>query len=76
MARVRLRMGPSEVEIDSRDFYVDNETVRAVIEEMALCMQEAPAAGRPPAPLPTPAPQVGGVSGRHGTAQHPGGRGV
>lgn len=59
MARVRLRMGSSEVEIDSRDFYVDNETVRAVIEEMALCMQEAPATGRPPAPLPAPAPQAG-----------------
>lgn len=58
MARVRLRMGPSEVEIDSRDFYVDNETVRAVIEEMALCMREAPAAGRPPVPLPAP-PQAG-----------------
>lgn len=58
MARVRLRMGPSEVEIDSRDFYVDNETVRAVIEEMALCMQEAPAANQSPAPLPAP-PQAG-----------------
>ena len=54
MARVRLRVGSSEVEIDSRDFYVDNETVRAVIGEMALCIQEAPAAGRPPAPLPAP----------------------
>lgn len=32
MARLRVRAGPSEVEIDSRDFYVDNDTVGEVID--------------------------------------------
>lgn len=32
MARLRVRDGPSEVEIDSRDFYVDNDTAGEVID--------------------------------------------
>lgn len=32
MARVRLKLGDNEVEVDSRDFYVDNKTIGEVIE--------------------------------------------
>ena len=32
MARLRVRSGASEVEIDSRDFYVDNQTIGEVID--------------------------------------------
>lgn len=35
MAKIRLRIGENEVEIESRDFYIDNETVGQVISEIA-----------------------------------------
>ena len=38
MAKIRVRFGKNEIEIDSRDFYVDNETVGEVIENIRQCM--------------------------------------
>jgi len=38
MAKIRVRFGRNEIEIDSRDFYVDNETVGEVIENIRQCM--------------------------------------
>lgn len=35
MGKVRIRMGESEVEIDSRDFYVDNQSIGQVIADVA-----------------------------------------
>ena len=32
LAKIKLRVGDSEIEIDSRDFYVDNQTIGKVIE--------------------------------------------
>ena len=40
MAKIRVRFGRNEIEIDSRDFYVDNETVGEVIENIKQCMGE------------------------------------
>ena len=40
MAKIRVRFGRNEIEIDSRDFYVDNETVGEVIENIRQCMGE------------------------------------
>ena len=34
MARVKLKVGENEIEIDSRDFYVDNQTVGEIIEKI------------------------------------------
>lgn len=41
MAKIRLRMGSCEVEIESSDFYVDNKTVASVIDGMAKSLQGA-----------------------------------
>ena len=38
MAHVRIKIGDNEIEIDSRDFYVDNDTVHQVVEELIKCM--------------------------------------
>jgi hypothetical protein len=35
MAKIRLRFGENEVEIESRDFYIDNDTAGQVISELA-----------------------------------------
>lgn len=35
MAKIRLRFGENEVEIESRDFYIDNDTAGQVITELA-----------------------------------------
>ena len=34
MARVKLKIGENEIEIDSRDFYVDNQTMGEIIEKI------------------------------------------
>ena len=34
MAKIRVRFGRNEIEIDSRDFYVDNDTAEEVIETL------------------------------------------
>ena len=39
MAKIKLRIGDNEIEVDSRDFYVDNKTVGEVIENIAGHLQ-------------------------------------
>ncbi len=39
MAKVKIKMGENEVEVDSRDFYVDNQSVGQVIEEVSRHLQ-------------------------------------
>ena len=34
MAKIRVKQGNNEIEIDSRDFYVDNDTAEEVIETL------------------------------------------
>ena len=34
MAKIRIKQGPNEIEIDSRDFYVDNDSVAEVVESL------------------------------------------
>jgi len=38
LARLRLKLGENEIEIDSRDFYVDNDTIGSVIGELSHCI--------------------------------------
>jgi hypothetical protein len=35
MARIRVKLGENEVEVDSRDFYVDNQTLGGLIENIS-----------------------------------------
>lgn len=39
MARIRVRQGQSEIELDSRDLHIDNETVGNVITEVSRYLQ-------------------------------------
>lgn len=54
MAKVRLKLGDNELEVDSRDFYVDNQTLYEVISSMACHLPEGRAElvweEQPPAP--------------------------
>ena len=43
LARIKLRIGDNEIEIDSRDFYVDNSTIGKVIENITMILQESSA---------------------------------
>ena len=43
LAKIKLRIGDNEIEIDSRDFYVDNHTIRKVIEDITALLQESSA---------------------------------
>ena len=43
LAKIKLRIGENEIEIDSRDFYVDNNTVGKVIENISALLQESSA---------------------------------
>lgn len=43
MAKIRLRFGENEVEIESRDFYIDNETVGQVISDLTSKLGEGKA---------------------------------
>jgi len=43
LAKIKLRIGDNEIEIDSRDFYVDNNTIRKVIEDISVLLQESSA---------------------------------
>ena len=36
MARIKLKLGENEIEVDSRDFYVDNQTLWLDIKIMFL----------------------------------------
>ena len=41
LAKIKLRIGENEIEIDSRDFYVDNHTIGKVIEDITTLLQES-----------------------------------
>jgi len=43
LAKIKLRIGDNEIEIDSRDFYVDNHTIGKVIENITMLLQESSA---------------------------------
>ena len=43
MAKIKLRVGDNEIEIDSRDFYIDNHTIGKVIENITMLLQESSA---------------------------------
>lgn len=40
MARIKLKLGSNEIEVDSRDFYVDNDTLAGIIENVSKLLQE------------------------------------
>jgi len=40
MAKIKLKFGENEIEVDSRDFYVDNQTLGEVIENLAKLMED------------------------------------
>ena len=42
MAKIRIKQGSNEIEIDSRDFYVDNDSVADVIESLKQMLNERP----------------------------------
>ena len=42
MAKIRIKQGSNEIEIDSRDFYVDNDSVTDVIESLKQLLNERP----------------------------------
>jgi hypothetical protein len=54
MAKIKLKFGENEIEVDSRDFYVDNQTLGEVIENLAKLMEEnqtKPIYENPPTPI-------------------------
>ena len=42
MAKIRIKQGPNEIEIDSRDFYIDNDSVADVVESLKQLLHERP----------------------------------
>ena len=40
MARIKLKLGENEIEVDSRDFYVDNQTLGEIIDNISQYMPE------------------------------------
>jgi len=40
LARIKLKLGENEIEVDSRDFYVDNQTIGEVIENISHHLPE------------------------------------
>lgn len=40
MAKIKLKFGENEIEIESRDFYVDNKTLGDVIDSVTTYMEE------------------------------------
>ena len=42
MAKIRIKQGSNEIEIDSRDFYIDNDSVADVIESLKQLLDERP----------------------------------
>ena len=40
MAKIRLRFGENEIEVESRDFYIDNETIGQVISDLTSRLGE------------------------------------
>jgi len=43
MAKIRVKQGNNEIEIDSRDFYIDNDTAEEVIETLKQLINDNPA---------------------------------
>ncbi|RNJ74627.1 MAG: hypothetical protein D9C04_04745 [Nitrosopumilus sp. B06] len=43
MARIKLKLGDNEIEVDSRDFYVDNKTIGEVIDGISNHLPESSA---------------------------------
>ena len=42
MAKIRIKQGSNEIEIDSRDFYIDNDSVADVVETLKQLLHERP----------------------------------
>ena len=40
MAKIKIKFGENEIEVDSRDFYVDNQSIGQVIDSVSKSMQE------------------------------------
>jgi len=40
LAKIKLRIGKDEIEVDSRDFYVDNQTIGQVVGDIALHLHQ------------------------------------
>lgn len=40
MARIKLKLGENEIEVDSRDFYVDNQTLGEIIDDISKHLPE------------------------------------
>lgn len=40
MARIKLKLGENEIEVDSRDFYVDNQTLGEIIDDLSNHLPE------------------------------------
>jgi hypothetical protein len=40
LAKIKLKLGENEIEIDSRDFYVDNQTLGEVIDSISQYLPE------------------------------------
>ena len=40
MARIKLKLGENEIEVDSRDFYVDNQTLGEIIDGISKHLPE------------------------------------
>ena len=40
MARIKLKIGENEIEVDSRDFYIDNQTIGEIIDSISNHLPE------------------------------------
>ena len=40
MAKIKLKLGENEIEVDSRDFYVDNQTLGEIIDSISHLLPE------------------------------------
>ena len=40
MAKIKIKFGENEIEVDSRDFYIDNQSIGQVIDSVTKSMQE------------------------------------
>jgi len=40
LARIKLKLGENEIEVDSRDFYVDNQTLVEIIDDLSNHLPE------------------------------------
>ncbi len=40
MAKIKLKLGENEIEVDSRDFYVDNQTLGEIIDDISQHLPE------------------------------------